>query len=251
VIHSAVGCAVDRGAAGARRALVAGHRRIAEVDATGSLQQVAGHRRHITLQRIRDATAEIVDDLSAHEDSLEAIPELVDDKQAPLRQITEAEKLPALPSQELPARWQTAKPVLCIPGLDQLDEAMALILAQLIERQGIGVRPESADALSMSRIFSLDTKDVALVCLCYVANPTSAQIRYAIRRLRRKAPEAFILVSMMGGADNVSDSEEVRACQADDVRQSLSETIDQIKNLARGVKGANDPSGDSLLSKAG
>jgi len=56
---------------------------------------------------------------------------------------------------------------------------------------------------------------------------------------------------MMGGADNVSDSEEVRACQADDVRQSLSETIDQIKNLARGVKGANDPSGDSLLSKAG
>jgi len=141
--------------------------------------------------------------------------------------------------------------VLCIPGLGQLDEAMALILAQLIERQGIGARPESADALSMSRIFSLDTKDVALVCLCYVANPTSAQIRYAIRRLRRKAPEAFILVSMIGGADNVSGSEEVRACQADDVRQSLSETIDRIKNLARGIKGASDPSGVSLLSKAG
>jgi hypothetical protein len=33
--------------------------------------------------------------------------------------------------------------------------------------------------------------------------------------------------------------------------QSLSGTIDQIKNLARGVKGANDPSGDSLVSKAG
>jgi predicted PurR-regulated permease PerM len=205
------------------------------------------------LQRIRDATAEIVDDLSGHEESLESTPELVpdDDKQAPLRQITEAEKLPALSSQELPAQWQTAKPVLCIPGLGQLDEAMALILAQLIERQGIGVRSESADALSMSRIFSLDTKDVALVCLCYVANPTSAQIRYAVRRLRRKAPKTFILVSMIGGADNVSGAEEVRACQADDVRQSLSETIDQIKNLARGVKGANDPSGDSLVSKAG
>ena len=70
------------------------------------------------LQRIRDATAEIVDDLSAHEDTPESIPELVvdDDKQAPLRQIIEAEKLPALSSQELPAQWQTAKPVLCIPG---------------------------------------------------------------------------------------------------------------------------------------
>jgi hypothetical protein len=176
---------------------------------------------------------------------------LDDDKQSPLRQIAEAEKLPALSSQDLPAQWQTAKPVLCIPGSGQLDEAMALILAQLIERQGIGARAESADALSMSRIFSLDTKDVALVCLCYVANPTSAQIRYAIRRLRRKAPEVFILVSMIGGADNVSGSEEVRACQADDVRQSLSETIDRIKNLARGVKGANDPGGESLLSKVG
>ena len=206
------------------------------------------------LQRIRDATAEIVDDLSVHEDSLvESNPGLVpdDDKQGPLRQIAEADKPPALSSQELPTQWQTGKPVLCIPGFGQLDEAMALILAQLIERQGIGVRPESAEALSMSRIFSLDTKDVALVCLCYVANPTSAQVRYAIRRLRRKAPEAFILVSMIGGADNISTSEEVRAYQADDVRQSLSETIDKIKNLARGVKGANDPSGDSPVSKAG
>jgi predicted PurR-regulated permease PerM len=205
------------------------------------------------LQSIREATAEIVDDLSAYEDSLESIPGLVvdDDKQAPLRQITEAEKLPALSSQELPAHWQSAIPVLCIPGSGPLDEAMALILAQLIEKQGIGARPESADALSMSRIFSLDTKDVALLCLCYVANPTSAQIRYAIRRLRRKAPEAFILVSMIGGADNVSGADELRACQADDVRQSLSETIDQVKNLAWGVKGANDPSGDSLASNAG
>jgi predicted PurR-regulated permease PerM len=205
------------------------------------------------LQRIRDATAEIVDDLSAHEDSPAPIPELVpdDDKQAPLRQITEAEKPTALSSQALPAQWQTAKPVLCIPGLGPLDEAMALILAQLIEKQGIGVRSESADALSMSRIFSLDTKDVALVCLCYVANPTSAQIRYAIRRLRRKAPKAFVLVSMMGGADNTSRAEAARACQADDVTQSLSETIDQIKNLARDVKDTNDATGDSLVSVAG
>jgi hypothetical protein len=194
-----------------------------------------------------------VDDLSAHEDSPVSVPELVvaDDKQAPLRQIIEAEKLQALSPQELAAQWRTAKPVLCIPGSGPLDEAMALILVQLIERQGIGASPESADALSMSRIFSLDTKDVALVCLCYVANPTSAQIRYAIRRLRRKAPEAFILVSMIGGADNVSGEEEVRACQADDVKHSLSETIDRIKNLARGVKGANDLTGDRLVSKAG
>jgi hypothetical protein len=62
----------------------------------------------------------------------------------------------------------------------------------------------------MSRIFSLDTKDVALVCLCYVENATSAQIRYAIRRLRRKAPKAFILVTLVGAANNIDDQEAIK-----------------------------------------
>jgi hypothetical protein len=42
--------------------------------------------------------------------------------------------------------------VLCIPGLSVLDEAVALMATQLVERQ--------ADALSMSRIFSLDTQQL-------------------------------------------------------------------------------------------
>ena len=65
---------------------------------------------------------------------------------------------------------------MCIPGIGPLDEAAAIVLAQLVERQGIGARAEQADALSMSRIFSLDAKDVVLICLCYVGNATCAQI---------------------------------------------------------------------------
>jgi hypothetical protein len=53
----------------------------------------------------------------------------------------------------------------------------------------------------------------------------------------------------MDAAGNVSGSEEVRAWQADDVRQSLSDTIDQIKKLARGVQGANDPPGHAGLNE--
>src|SRR6202035_1482229 len=84
------------------------------------------------------------------------------------------------------------------------------------------------DALSMARIFSLDTNDVALVCLCYVENATSAQIRYAIRRLRRKAPSAFILVSLLGAADGF-DAEAVRElANVGLARQSLAETVERI-----------------------
>ena len=76
-------------------------------------------------------------------------------------------------------------------------------LAQLVERRGVGARSEQPDALSLSRISSLDTENVTLICLCYIANTTSAQIGYAIRRIRRKAPDAFVLVSLFGSANTI------------------------------------------------
>ena len=127
---------------------------------------------------IRDAAAEIIDDLSTHEDKSEPAPadEMAADEEAPLAQIHKTEELLREEPATLPEQWRTKQPVLCIPGLGLLDEAVALMVAQLIERNGIGARAERADALSISRIFTLDTKDVALVCLCYVENATSAQI---------------------------------------------------------------------------
>jgi hypothetical protein len=180
--------------------------------------------------RVRDAVAEIVDDLGAHEDTAE--PEIRLDRdaaaQAPLAQLHKSETMANQSTLPLPERWRTGKPVLCIPGLGLLDEAVALMVAQLVEREGIGARAEQADALSMSRIFSLDTNAVELICLCYVENATSAQIRYAVRRLRRKAPKAFILVSLAGVADNVDDQTFREFANVECVRQSLAGTVQRI-----------------------
>ena len=155
--------------------------------------------------RIRDAVAEIVDDLRAHEDEAE-VPAETEAEQAPLAELAKAETA-GQPAHELPSQWRGGKAVLCIPGGGPLDDALALIVAQLVERQGIGARAEQADALSVSRIFALDTEDVALICLCYVEDATAAQIRYAIRRLRRKAPTAFILVTLAGETRNTDGAE--------------------------------------------
>jgi hypothetical protein len=129
---------------------------------------------------------------------------------------------------ELPPQWRTQKPVLCIPGLGLLDETVALMVAQLVERQGIGARAEQVDALSMARVFSLDTKEVALVCLCYVENATMAQIRYAVRRLRRKAPNAFILVALVGAADNLDEQAVREFANVALVKRSLADTVEKI-----------------------
>ena len=199
---------------------------------------------HERMLHIRDAVAELVDDLAGHEDKPEPATQsdAKADEQMPLAQIDKTEASLSRRVTELPERWRTKTPVLCVPGSGLLDEAVALIVAQLVARQGIGARAEQADALSMSRIFSLDTKDVALVCLCYLENATSAQIRYAVRRLRRKTPDAFVLVTMVGQASNI-DGEEILQCSPniDFVKQSLSDTVDRIFAIATSPSQTQDP----------
>jgi predicted PurR-regulated permease PerM len=147
--------------------------------------------------RIRDSVAEIIDDLSAFE-APKVIPQQETSETPGPLALPALADAPAEDKKELPEHWRTGKPVLCVPGLGLLDEAAALIVTQLIEKQGIGARAERADALSISRIFGLDTKGVAVICLCYVECVTTAQVRYSIRRLRRKAPDAFMLVALLG-----------------------------------------------------
>ena len=90
----------------------------------------------------------------------------------------------------------------------------------------------------MSRIFSWDAKGVLLVCLCYVENATPAQIRHAIRRIRRRAPDVVTLVALLGnsaktdGQDAIGDTELVQ--------RSLRATVDMVFMIA---SGSSEPSG--------
>jgi predicted PurR-regulated permease PerM len=186
--------------------------------------------------RVRDAVAEIVDDLSAYKDNSDEVAAVgIDAKtDAPLAHIRSAEESLGL-AEEIPINWRTGKPVLCIPGIGPLDEAFTLIVAQSIERQEIGVRAEQWDALSVSRVFSLDTDGIELVCLCYLANVTSAQIRYSVRRLRRKAPNAFILVTFAGEATSVDMKTAFQpGARVEFVQQSLRETVAKVLAIATG-----------------
>jgi predicted PurR-regulated permease PerM len=180
--------------------------------------------------RIRDTIAEIVDDLDAWEDKPVATPPdaLADKKAKPLPELVVSEPVgePVVPEE-----WRNTKRVLCIPGLGPLDEAIALILAQLVSKRGIGARAERSDALSMSRLFTLDTKDVAIVCICYIENATPAQIHYAARRLRRKTPDAIIITLLIGDTE---DEIKLSVSAADkSIRRSLEGAIDQIVDIAQ------------------
>ena len=179
------------------------------------------------MNRIRDAVAEIVDDLATHTDviKLKIGPA---EEHSPLAQLETAEA--RAEERTLPERWRNGKPVLCIPGPSLLDEAVATMVAHLVEQRGVGARAEKIDALSISRILNWETNGVELICLCYVEYATPAQIRYAIRRIRRRIPEVSILVALLGNAERFEDDETF--ADAEFVQQSLRETVDKIMAVA-------------------
>jgi predicted PurR-regulated permease PerM len=185
--------------------------------------------------RIRDVVAEVVDDLSTHVDVAEPAP-AAGEQEGSLSKLKQAEEAvaPSPAAVELPAEWQRERRVLCLPGNGPLDEALALIVAPLVERRGLGARMEPAGALSISRFFSLDTEGVRVVCLCYVESASWAQIHYAIRRLRRKLPEASIIVALLG-EQRAADQQEISASLPDTrfVSQSLDAVVEAIVADAR------------------
>jgi hypothetical protein len=92
---------------------------------------------------------------------------------------------------------------------------------------------EGPDALSTNSIFRLETEGVTLVCLSYLNASNPAQIRYAVRRLRRKLPLARIMVGLWTGIDADSAKTILESSKADIVAPTLREATRLLIEAAR------------------
>jgi predicted PurR-regulated permease PerM len=83
--------------------------------------------------------------------------------------------------------------VVCIAGRNELDETAALLLAHLLRLRGCAAQVFSADALADGRaLFVL--KDAAVVCLSLLSTSAPARARHLVRRVRRRAPRARLIL---------------------------------------------------------
>src|ERR1700730_9007502 len=114
---------------------------------------------HAHRVRIKEAVEWVIDDLSDHDDaSSPAIEE----------GLTEMAALPSvLLPEELAPNWRETA-VLCVAGRGSLDEAAAAMLAQLLEKRGIGARVVPSEAVSVTNLFRLDVTGVQMACLFYL-----------------------------------------------------------------------------------
>jgi hypothetical protein len=154
-------------------------------------------------ERIRNTVSELVEDLESHSDSRRAVSE---DGVAP-ENLEHAEEAGSAEASLSPLINRFEGTVLCIPGLGPLGETVAMPLAQLLRREGVSAVSKETETLSISKLFGLDLKDVALICLCYLEHATPAQLHYASRRLRRKAPGVSILVGIFNETGQTPDSD--------------------------------------------
>ena len=90
------------------------------------------------------------------------------------------EELPRTADKDaLDASWQGEAPVLCLAGRWPLDEATSTMLAQLLEKHGLGGPVESYSASSRSGIETLDMTGVAMICVSYLdITGSPAHLRY-------------------------------------------------------------------------
>jgi predicted PurR-regulated permease PerM len=166
---------------------------------TGGLGLAAADNRlgHLDAERLDRITAtvrELVGDLDGHEDIEVPSTNNVDSPLATLKTAeSEAET-------RIPRVWQASRSIVCLPGFSKLDEAAAIVLAQLIRRRGYGASADESDAMSVSKFFSLDLTGTELVCICYADRPSNAKLLYAVRRLTKKTKSACVIALFLGPA---------------------------------------------------
>jgi hypothetical protein len=183
-----------------------------------------GHLNGERLDRITATVSELVDDLDGHED-IAAIEGPSSDSDSPLSSLVTAEREEDKTNSS--QAWRASRSILCIPGYNKLDEAVAMVLAQGLRRRGYGATAEAADALSVSRFFSLDLAATELVCICYADRPSHAKIQYAVRRLTKKSEAAYMMILLLGSASETSADEKMAGVSG--VTTTFQATMDAVE----------------------
>ena len=136
--------------------------------------------------------------------------------------------------------------VLCVAGPGPLDEVASLLLADLLNRHGIGTRIIShADALPVN-IERLDKTDVRLVAVCYLEPANFTNARYLVRRLNRHFPQAKLLLNFWGfGTDDTRYLDAIEATGCELIATTLREAVERVLFFAKhkGLDAALDRDG--------
>lgn len=133
--------------------------------------------------------------------------------------------------------------IACVAGRNELDLAAAWLLQHLLQLHGHRAAVFSPDAVSTFNLDRLPLRGVSVVCLSLLSTTSAARARYLVRRIRRRARRATIVIGFWGqGGADFSIAEATAATASDRVVTSLVAAVADIEAALRDAKpGADIP----------
>jgi predicted PurR-regulated permease PerM len=150
--------------------------------------------------------------------------------------------LPVLTLEDLKPEWRpTAEdgaPVLCVAGKDALDEATAMILAQLLTKHGVPTQVIANADIAPANIGAIKAAGVRLVCVCslsrtYGTSQTPAHLRFLVRRLRRAWRQVKIVGAYWSLTPEPPETAQRTAIQLDASVATLAAAVQAVLMEAR------------------
>ena len=124
-------------------------------------------------------------------------------------------------------------PIYCLPAADEADELAAVMMAQLLEREGYRAESLSYKTLANEMVAQVVESGSAAVCISVVPPYDNLHTRYLCKLLRSRVPNLHILVGTWdGNEDDVRITKRKDRYSADKVVTTLTAALDEIKPFA-------------------
>ena len=125
------------------------------------------------------------------------------------------------------------EPVIVSAGArGNIDEAAATILGQLLGQRGASVTVLPCDDLQSARLQQLDLANVGLVVLSYMNADSFAHARFLVRRLRRRLPQAKIMIGFWTHeAEDPARRDPLESTGADMIFTGLCDAVVEIARM--------------------
>jgi hypothetical protein len=129
-----------------------------------------------------------------------------------------------------PEEGRHREPIVCLAGRNEIDLAAAWLLQHLLRRRGHMVQVFSPDALTTFNLDRLPLRNAPVVCLSLLSAGSSARVQYLVRRVRRRARHARLLIGFWGqDRARLAETDPTLTTIADAIATSLAEAVAEIE----------------------
>ncbi|HJY08363.1 MAG TPA: AI-2E family transporter [Bryobacteraceae bacterium] len=172
--------------------ILLGALRLAEADAA------RGRLDNERLESIHETVSEVIEDIWSHTAA----------KNKELDSAPAKDKVVKIDARKF------GKSVFCVPGLGRLDDCAALVVADILKREGFNARISGID----TEIGNADT-----VCVCFIEEVSTGRAAFTARKFLRRAAGVNVIICRLGKAEGTNSAKVDEAAP-----QSLEEIVAEV-----------------------